>query len=88
MDSINYVSLVTEIIKPIVSHPNEVVVKQTSFNDGVCKLEVYVNQDDIGRVIGKKGRVASSIRTIVHAAAIRAHQNVEIEFVESLEEQN
>lgn len=82
MDSINYVNLVTEIIKPIVSHPEEVKVSQVSFVDDTCKLAVSVNKDDIGRVIGKKGRVVSSIRTIVHAAAIRCHQNVEIEFVE------
>ena len=81
MDNINYVSLVTEIIKPLVSHPEDVNVNQISFIDNVCKLEVSVNKDDIGRVIGKKGRVASSIRTIVHAAAIRCKQNVEIEFV-------
>ena len=82
MDSINYVSLLTEIIKPIVSHPEDIEVRQASFENDTCKLEVRVNKDDIGRVIGKKGRVAGSIRTIVHAAAIRYHQNVEIEFIE------
>ncbi len=82
MDSVNYVNLVTEIIKPLVSHPEDVVVNQKEFVDNNCKLTVIVNKDDIGRVIGKKGRVASSIRTIVHAASIRCKQNVEIEFID------
>ena len=81
MDSINYVSLVSEIVKPLVSHPEAVVVKQLAFEDSTAKLEVTVHADDLGRVIGKKGRIAGAIRTIAHAAAIRYKQDVEIEFV-------
>ena len=43
-------------------------------------MKALVHQDDLGRVIGKKGRVASAIRTIAHAAAIRQKQSLEIEF--------
>ena len=82
MDNIDYVVLVTTIIKPLVSHPEDVVVEKVGFENNTCKLTVTVHKDDIGRVIGKKGRVAGSIRTIVHAAAIRCKQDVEIEFMD------
>ena len=75
MAELNYESLVAQLIKPLVTHPDEVCT--TSFVEGVKAL---VHQDDLGRVIGKKGRVASAIRTIAHAAAIRQKQSLEIEF--------
>ncbi len=79
MAEINYDSLVAELIKPLVTHPED--VKTTSSIDGDKVLvKALVNQDDLGRVIGKKGRVASAIRTIAHAAAIRQKQDLEIEF--------
>ena len=43
-------------------------------------IVALVHQDDLGRVIGKKGRVAGAIRTLAHAAAIRNKETVEIEF--------
>ncbi len=79
MAEVNYESLVAEIIKPLVTHPED--VKTTSSVDGDKVLvKALVNQDDLGRVIGKKGRVASAIRTIAHAAAIRQKQELDIEF--------
>lgn len=79
MADINYESMVAELIKPLVTHPED--VKTTSSIDGDKVLvKALVNQDDLGRVIGKKGRVASAIRTIAHAAAIRQKQELDIEF--------
>lgn len=79
MAEINYESMVAELIKPLVTHPED--VKTTSLIDGDKVLvKALVNQDDLGRVIGKKGRVASAIRTIAHAAAIRQKQELDIEF--------
>lgn len=79
MAEINYESMVAELIKPLVTHPED--VKTTSSIDGDKVLvKALVNQDDLGRVIGKKGRVASAIRTIAHAAAIRQKQELDIEF--------
>lgn len=79
MAELNYESLVAELIKPLVTHPED--VKTTSSNDGdKVTVQALVHPDDLGRVIGKKGRVASAIRTIAHAAAIRQKQNLDIEF--------
>lgn len=79
MAELNYESLVAELIKPLVTHPEDV---KTKLSEDADKITVYamVNSDDLGRVIGKKGRVASAIRTIAHAAAIRQKQNLDIEF--------
>ena len=79
MAELNYESLVAELIKPLVTHPED--VKTTSSSDGdKVTVQALVHPDDLGRVIGKKGRVASAIRTIAHAAAIRQKQNLDIEF--------
>ena len=79
MAELNYESLVAELIKPLVTHPED--VKTTSSSDGdKVTVQDLVHPDDLGRVIGKKGRVASAIRTIAHAAAIRQKQNLDIEF--------
>lgn len=79
MAELNYESLVAELIKPLVTHPD--VVNTTSSIDGdKIVVKALVHPDDLGRVIGKKGRVASAIRTIAHAAAIRQKQDLDIEF--------
>ena len=46
------------------------------------RLDVTVNEDDMGRVIGRRGRVASAIRTVVGAAAVKDGVTTEVEFVE------
>ncbi len=80
MGEVNYANLVVELIKPLVTHPLEVEAQIESETDELVKVTAYVHQDDLGRVIGKKGRVAGAIRTIAHAAAIRNKQSIEIEF--------
>jgi predicted RNA-binding protein YlqC (UPF0109 family) len=79
MAELNYESLVAELVKPLVTHPEDVKTSCTIDGDKVL-VKALVNPDDLGRVIGKKGRVASAIRTIAHAAAIRQKQNLDIEF--------
>lgn len=79
MAELNYEILVAELIKPLVTHPEDVKTSCTIDGDNVL-VKALVNPDDLGRVIGKKGRVASAIRTIAHAAAIRQKQNLDIEF--------
>ena len=80
MGNINYEKLLVELVKPLVTHPEDVQVSVNSENEKNTIVSVLVNKDDIGRVIGKKGRVASSIRTLVYAAAMRYNENVLIEF--------
>lgn len=81
MAELNYESLVAELIKPLVTHPEDVKTTSNKTDDNNVLVKVSVHPDDLGRVIGKKGRVASAIRTIAHAAAIRQKVNLDIEFM-------
>lgn len=70
------------ITKAVVDEPDEVEVDSVEGRRGTVSLEVQVADDDMGRVIGKRGRVANSIRTVVRAAAARDGVEVDVEFVE------
>ena len=72
--------LVEVIAKALVDHPDEVVVTQTENNKGIT-VELHVAKEDMGKVIGKQGRIAKAIRSVVKAAASREDQNVMVEIV-------
>ena len=74
-------SLVEAIAKALVSKPDEVkVVEETDGDNIVIKLSVA--QDDMGKIIGKQGRIAKAIRTVVKAAAIKQNKKVTVDIVE------
>lgn len=70
--------LVRTIITPLVEHPEDIQISETS-DGSVLTVEVRVAPDDMGRVIGKGGRVINAVRTVVKAAATK--QNIKV-FVE------
>ncbi len=74
----DYELFIRNLVKPLVLKPEEVVVKKFSEEDGLITIQVMVSPDDIGRVIGKKGRIANSIRTIAYACAAREGKRLEI----------
>lgn len=80
MGNINYEKLLVELVKPLVTHPEDIKVSVSENEENNILVNVLVHKEDIGRVIGKKGRVASSIRTLVYAAAMRYSETVSIEF--------
>ena len=67
--------LLTELAKALVDDPSAVEVEQFSEDDGTVVLELAVADDDYGKVIGRGGRTANALRTVVKAAAEigRAH---------------
>lgn len=73
--------LVLFLAKHLVNHPEAVEVKETE-GEAASILELRVAKDDIGRVIGKQGRTAKSIRTILNAAASRTNRKVVLEIIE------
>jgi hypothetical protein len=73
--------LVLFLAKHLVNDPDAVDVKETQ-GDTASVLELKVAKDDIGRVIGKQGRTAKSIRTILNAAASRNNRKVILEIIE------
>ena len=73
--------LVLFLVKHLVTRPEAVEVKETQ-GDTASVLELKVAKEDLGRVIGKQGRTAKSIRTILNAAASRTNRKVVLEIVE------
>ncbi|NLK95637.1 MAG: KH domain-containing protein [Clostridiales bacterium] len=72
--------LVEILAKSLVSYPDDVIVKETVTENNVL-LELSVNSDDMGKVIGKQGRIAKAIRTVVKAAAIKEGKKVVVEII-------
>ena len=73
--------LVEYLVRSIVESPEEVGVEEFE-EDGELILEVSVAPDDLGRVIGRDGRVAKALRTIARAAGARDDRRVSVEIVE------
>ena len=73
--------LVQFLARSLVNHPDAVEVKETQ-SDTASILELRVAKEDLGRIIGKQGRTAKSIRTILNAAASRTNRRVVLEIVE------
>lgn len=70
--------LVEVMAKALVEHPEEVVVTET-VNEGEIIIELKVAPSDMGKVIGKQGRIAKAIRSVVKAAASKEEKKVIVE---------
>jgi uncharacterized protein len=73
--------LVEDIAKALVDQPNEVIVRQVE-GEQVTVLELRVSPDDLGKVIGKQGRTARSIRTLLGAAGMKLNRRFTLEILE------
>ena len=73
--------LVEVIAKALVDNPDEVVVTQKESGKNVT-VELHVAPSEMGNVIGKQGRIAKAIRTVVKAAATKANAKVVVEIVQ------
>ncbi|MBQ3921545.1 MAG: KH domain-containing protein [Firmicutes bacterium] len=74
-------ALIETIAKALVDHPEEVVVRELSDNAGETVIELKVAASDMGKVIGKQGRIAKALRTVVKAAAVKNNKKVSVEIV-------
>ena len=73
--------LVRYLARSLVNHPEAVEVKETEA-EAASVLELRVAKEDLGRIIGKQGRTAKSIRTLLNAAASRTNRKIALEIVE------
>ena len=73
--------LIEYIAKALVDHPEEVQVRESGGGSRV-RIELRVSKDDMGRVIGKGGKVANSIRTLLRVAAERKGKQATLDVVE------
>jgi predicted RNA-binding protein YlqC (UPF0109 family) len=74
------VELVAVIAKSLVDKPEEVEVKESSDKQSIV-IELKVAPDDMGKIIGKQGRIAKALRTVVKAAATKAGKKVVVEII-------
>ena len=72
--------LLCTIVKELVEFPEQVTVEAAEINEeGVAVYRLRVAEDDMGRVIGKQGRIAKAIRAVMYAAAARNNEKILVE---------
>ena len=76
--------VLTDIARAIVEHPELVVVTESDEGDTTI-LQLMVSADDMGKVIGKRGKIANAIRTVVKATASRDNKRVIVNIVSDAE---
>jgi uncharacterized protein len=74
--------LLEYLARGLVEHPDEVRVTEVQEDDGTLILELSVDQDDYGSVIGRGGRTASALRTVLKAAAVKDQRRVFVDIVD------
>ncbi len=74
--------LVTEIARALVDHPESVAVEALAREESTI-LRLHVSNSDIGKVIGKQGRTAHSLRTILSAVSMKYHHRYTLDIVET-----
>ena len=74
--------LVEFLARALVDHPDEVKVESYEEDDGTVVYELHLNEDDIGKVIGRSGRTVNALRTVVRAAAVREGRRVLVDVVD------
>ncbi len=73
--------LLAEIVKNLIDYPDQVSVREIDGNSTLV-LELSVAKEDLGKIIGVKGRSINAIRTIMTAASVKFHKRIIIELVE------
>ena len=75
------VKLIETIAKSLVDHPELVVVTEKEVKGDSSVIELKVAPDDMGKVIGRQGRIAKALRTVVKAASVKQNKKVVVEIV-------
>ena len=76
--------LVLTLVRPLVTHPDQVQLEVVESND-FYEYNLTVAPEDIGRIIGKQGRVAKAIRTIVYGVGMNTPKKVRLNIVDNKE---
>ena len=71
--------LVEYLVASLVDHPEELSIDVTDRDDNSCLIELGVAEDDIGKIIGRRGRVIKAIRTLAYAMGTRYNLSTEVE---------
>lgn len=76
------VGLVEAIVLPLIEFPDDLELSASEDEDGSILVEMRVNEEDAGKVIGRQGRIIKSIRTLARAAAARSGAQVDVELLD------
>jgi hypothetical protein len=74
--------LVAELARRLVDEPDAVRVQEVEEEDGTLVLRLHVAERDVGKVIGRQGRLARALRTIVRAGGVEAGRRLQLEIVD------
>ena len=74
--------LLEYLVRQLVDEPDKVSVEEFEEEDGTIVLELAVARDDYGRIIGKGGRTANALRTVVKASAVKEERRVLVDIVD------
>ena len=80
--NVDVVGLVRTLVEPIVEFADDLEIVESGKEDGNWLVEIRVNEEDVGKVIGRQGRVIKAIRTLARAAAARAGEHVDVELLD------
>ena len=83
----NINQLIRTIVEPLIEFPEELTIEEVDTDD-FYEYHLFLNQEDIGRVIGKKGRVARAIRTIVYSVRTNNRKRTRLVIVDEANDQN
>jgi predicted RNA-binding protein YlqC (UPF0109 family) len=75
--------LLEYLVKGLVEHPDAVRITEIEEDDGTVVLELSVDEDDYGSVIGRGGRTAMALRTVVKVAAVKEQRRVFVDIVDN-----
>jgi len=75
--------LLEYLARGLVEHPDQVRVNEVHEDDGAIVLELSVADDDYGNVIGRGGRTAAALRTVVKAAGVKSQRRVFVDIVDA-----
>ena len=78
--SVNYISLIENLIRPLINMQEDLYIKELPSETEHILIQVIVNKQDLGRVIGKQGKVANAIRTLAYATGSQQHKKIKINF--------
>lgn len=74
--------LLEDLARALVQDPEAVAVEEFEEDDGTVVLELSVGEDDYGKIIGRGGRTANALRTVMKAAAVQENRRVLIDIVD------
>ena len=74
------IKLVEDMAKALVDKPDEVTVMQRNDKD-ITIIELHVSEEDMGKVIGKQGRIANAMRSIIKVAAIKNNEKIGLDII-------